>query len=90
MTERAPGVAARVSSGAVRAYQRAFSGRPSRCRFWPSCSEYALAALAAHGFLRGSWLTTRRLARCHTWGGHGVDLVPDNAFAPRRPERGAR
>jgi putative membrane protein insertion efficiency factor len=71
-----PGVAARAAGVAVRVYQRAFAGRLSPCRFWPTCSNYALEALEAHGFWRGSWLTTRRLARCHPWGGHGVDLVP--------------
>ncbi len=81
MSGRSPGLAARSASGAVRAYQRLSAGRPSPCRFWPTCSEYALDALANHGFWRGSWLTTRRLARCHPWGGHGVDPVP---------ERGAR
>ncbi len=77
MSGRSPGMAARTASRAVRVYQRVFAGRPSHCRFWPSCSEYALAALAMHGFWRGSWLTTRRLARCHPWGGHGVDPVPE-------------
>lgn len=44
------------------------------CRFYPSCSHYALAVLEHHGFLRGSWLTLRRLARCHPWHPGGVDL----------------
>jgi putative membrane protein insertion efficiency factor len=48
-----------------------------RCRFAPSCSEYALEALQLHGPLKGVWLTARRLARCHPWGGHGYDPVPD-------------
>jgi hypothetical protein len=47
-----------------------------RCRFLPSCSEYALDALARHGALRGSWLTLLRLGRCHPWGGSGYDPVP--------------
>ena len=47
-----------------------------RCRFDPGCSEYCLQALARHGALRGSWLTLRRLARCHPWGGSGYDPVP--------------
>ncbi|MDF1586728.1 membrane protein insertion efficiency factor YidD [Rhodospirillales bacterium YIM 152171] len=46
------------------------------CRYVPSCSEYALEALAEHGALRGSWLALRRLARCHPWGGSGLDPVP--------------
>jgi len=49
----------------------------NRCRFVPSCSEYAQQALSRHGALKGLWLTLRRLARCHPWGGHGQDPVPD-------------
>lgn len=48
-----------------------------RCRFLPSCSEYALEAIAQHGAFRGAWLTVRRLVRCHPWGGHGYDPVPE-------------
>lgn len=47
-----------------------------RCRFEPSCSSYMLGALDGHGFLTGGWLSLRRLARCHPWGGHGYDPVP--------------
>jgi len=50
----------------------------SRCRFLPSCSEYAIEALRRHGLVRGAWLTTQRLLRCHPWGGHGYDPVPDD------------
>jgi len=46
------------------------------CRFAPSCSEYAVDALRAHGALEGSWLALRRVLRCHPWGGHGHDPVP--------------
>lgn len=46
------------------------------CRFTPSCSHYALEALREHGAVRGSWLTVRRLARCHPLGGWGYDPVP--------------
>jgi uncharacterized protein len=49
-----------------------------RCRFHPSCSAYALEALAQHGAVRGTWLATRRVARCHPWGGGGFDPVPPN------------
>jgi len=61
----------------VRGYRRLTACRPSPCRFDPSCSTYALAALERHGAARGSWLTIRRLARCHPWGGVGWDPVPD-------------
>jgi len=49
---------------------------PPSCRFQPSCSAYAVTALARYGALEGSWLAARRLARCHPWGGHGPDPVP--------------
>jgi len=49
---------------------------PPSCRYTPTCSEYALEALKLHGALHGSWLTLRRLGRCHPWGGHGYDPVP--------------
>ncbi|MGQ5524453.1 membrane protein insertion efficiency factor YidD [Chitinimonas sp. PSY-7] len=47
-----------------------------RCRFMPTCSQYAIDALNRHGACRGGWLTIRRLCRCHPWGGHGHDPVP--------------
>ena len=47
-----------------------------RCRFYPSCSAYALEAVQVHGALRGSWLAARRLSRCHPFHPGGIDLVP--------------
>lgn len=47
------------------------------CRFHPTCSQYALDAYRAYGPVRGSWLTLRRLARCHPFGGRGIDPVPE-------------
>jgi putative membrane protein insertion efficiency factor len=49
---------------------------PPSCRFTPSCSQYAIEALQRHGAIRGSWLSAKRLMRCHPWGGHGPDPVP--------------
>ena len=49
---------------------------PPSCRFTPTCSQYAVEALRKYGPLKGSWLTLRRLARCHPWGGSGYDPVP--------------
>lgn len=49
---------------------------PASCRYTPTCSAYAVEALRRHGAARGSWLTLRRLLRCHPWGGHGHDPVP--------------
>ena len=76
MTARDLSAPARVLRGAVRGYQRLAAGRMSPCRFVPSCSTYAVEALEAHGALRGGWLATRRIARCHPFGGHGYDPVP--------------
>lgn len=49
----------------------------SRCRFVPSCSDYAIQALETHGAAKGSWLSAKRVCRCHPWGGHGHDPVPE-------------
>lgn len=68
--------AARVVAAPVRLYRAVRAGRPSPCRYVPSCSSYALEALEEHGAVRGSWLTARRLCRCQPWGGLGVDPVP--------------
>jgi len=51
-------------------------GPLARCRFEPSCSEYAQQALQAHGAGKGSWLAVKRLCRCHPWGAWGPDPVP--------------
>lgn len=60
----------------------------SGCRFEPTCSRYALGALERHGAATGSYLTLRRLARCHPWCDGGHDPVPDapaGLFARLRP-----
>jgi putative membrane protein insertion efficiency factor len=67
----------------IRVYQQVWSPmRPQTCRFYPSCSAYAVTALQRFGLLRGSWLAARRLLRCHPWNPGGVDHVP-----PRATER---
>lgn len=62
----------------IRGYQLALSPwLGPRCRFTPTCSEYAMEAVRRHGPWRGTMLALRRLGRCHPWGGHGVDPVPE-------------
>ncbi len=69
---------ARIIALPVRAYRLIGSPWVGRgCRFHPTCSAYALEALEKHGGMRGTWLTLRRLARCHPLGGSGIDNVPD-------------
>jgi len=73
----APGrVLNRVLLAGIWLYQAARLGQPSPCRYTPTCSAYAAEALHVHGPLAGLWLTVRRLARCHPWGGFGPDPVP--------------
>jgi uncharacterized protein len=63
---------------ALRGYQ--YLLRPllgANCRFYPSCSDYALEAVERHGALRGTWLALRRVGRCHPWHPGGFDSVPD-------------
>lgn len=63
--------------GIVRAYQWLVSPLvPPSCRFYPSCSVYAVTALQRHGAVRGSWLAARRVARCHPFHPGGIDPVP--------------
>jgi putative membrane protein insertion efficiency factor len=70
-------VAVRLLLVPLRFYQRWISpALGPRCRFAPSCSHYAVAALQVHGPLRGSWLAARRVLRCHPWNPGGHDPVP--------------
>jgi putative membrane protein insertion efficiency factor len=72
-----PSLAARTLLGVVGLYQRLSAGRVAPCRFYPSCSHYAVEAIEVHGAWRGSGLALRRLSRCRPLGPHGVDLVPE-------------
>lgn len=61
----------------VRVYRSAISPLlPNRCRFYPTCSQYALEALERHGAAKGTYLTVRRLSRCHPFHQGGIDEVP--------------
>lgn len=61
----------------IRLYQGLRAGRPSPCRYLPTCSAYAAEALERYGMVRGSRLALRRVLRCHPWGGSGHDPVPE-------------
>jgi putative membrane protein insertion efficiency factor len=70
-------VIARLLVLLVRIYQRVISPLiPPACRFYPSCSAYAVTALERHGALHGTFLTVKRLCRCHPFHPGGIDLVP--------------
>jgi uncharacterized protein len=71
------GPVARVLTLLIRGYQLVLSPLLGpRCRFYPSCSAYAVHALGTHGAIKGTWLAARRLLRCHPWNPGGVDHVP--------------
>jgi len=71
---------AKLLLGLVRLYQLLLSPLfGGWCRFEPSCSVYASEAIRMHGARRGSWLAVKRLAKCHPFGGHGIDPVPSAA-----------
>ncbi|MGH9489393.1 MAG: membrane protein insertion efficiency factor YidD [Terriglobales bacterium] len=65
-----------IVTGMLRAYQMGISpGLPAACRYSPTCSQYAVEAVARHGALRGLWMAARRLARCHPFHAGGYDPV---------------
>jgi putative membrane protein insertion efficiency factor len=62
----------------IRLYQTLISPLlPATCRFHPTCSHYSIQALQKHGLIKGSWLSVKRISKCHPWGGQGNDPVPD-------------
>lgn len=74
---------------AIRAYRYAVSPLlGNHCRFYPSCSCYALEAIETHGAIRGSWLAVRRLLRCHPWHPGGLDPVPHSPLDSAKGHHG--
>jgi len=62
----------------VKIYQKLLSPlMPGKCRYQPTCSEYMIEALKTHGIYKGLILGTKRILRCHPWGGYGYDPVPE-------------
>jgi putative membrane protein insertion efficiency factor len=81
-----PSPLARLLMLPIRAWRLLSVHLTPRCRFHPSCSAYALEALATHGAVRGTGLAVKRVSRCHPWGGSGLDPVPPaNIRSPRPP-----
>ena len=71
------GLTAKIMLGLIRFYQYAVSPLiPPRCRYTPTCSQYALEAVKKYGALKGGWLAVKRIARCHPFGGSGHGPVP--------------
>ena len=61
----------------IRGYQLIISPLlGSNCRFMPTCSEYALESLRSYGLIKGSYLTIKRIGKCHPWGSNGYDPIP--------------
>jgi putative membrane protein insertion efficiency factor len=75
-----------VAAAPIRFYQRFISpGLPSRCKYHPSCSQYAVEAIRHYGILRGVVLAAWRLLRCNPWSHGGVDFVQDQKLFRSRP-----
>ena len=70
-------MAAKLLMGLIQFYRYAISPLiPPRCRYTPTCSQYALEAIRKYGAIKGGWLALKRICRCHPWGGHGHDPLP--------------
>lgn len=80
---------ARLMVAGLRGYQRLISPLlGSRCRFHPTCSQYAIEALSRFGAVRGAYLALRRVLRCHPWHDGGMDPLPaDFTWRHERPDR---
>ncbi|EHY79164.1 hypothetical protein PstZobell_17217 [Stutzerimonas stutzeri ATCC 14405 = CCUG 16156] len=76
----------KLAVASIKVYQYAISPMmASHCRFYPSCSCYALEAIETHGLFRGGWLSLRRLGRCHPWNPGGYDPVPSQKTSNSSP-----
>lgn len=68
---------AKIVIAPIKLYQMTGSGRLAHCRYLPTCSNYAIEAIQVHGPLRGLALAAKRIGRCHPFGSHGLDPVPE-------------
>jgi len=71
-----PKIGKKTAKLLIHGYQQLFSFREPTCRYFPSCSEYTDEAIENHGVTKGSWISMKRLLRCHPWGNSGYDPVP--------------
>jgi len=77
------GMGRRTVQAPIRMYRKYISPlKPATCRFYPTCSAYALEAIEVHGPVKGSWLAAKRIARCHPFNLGGLDPVPPLAEKP--------
>jgi putative membrane protein insertion efficiency factor len=75
-----------IAIAPIRVYQRAISpALPKRCKYYPSCSEYAVQSVRSYGILRGLVLAAWRLLRCNPWSHGGVDFVENQKLFSARP-----
>nr|WP_217635525.1 membrane protein insertion efficiency factor YidD [Aidingimonas halophila] len=61
-----------------------------RCRFWPSCSQYAVEAIQSFGPVKGGWLALKRVGKCHPWHPGGIDPVPEHHHASSTDRSGTQ
>ncbi len=90
VTASRPGIAVGLLALPIRAWRLVSRHLPPRCRYYPSCSAYALEALETHGAIRGSWLAAKRVSRCHPWHEGGIDPVPEPNVRSSSAPVGAR
>ncbi|GGH25333.1 membrane protein insertion efficiency factor YidD [Paenibacillus segetis] len=75
----------KVVQGPIHVYRKFISPlKPPTCRFYPTCSAYALEAIEVHGALKGSWLAARRIVKCHPFHPGGIDLVPPKSNTAKK------
>lgn len=78
-------VARKAFQAPIHVYRKYISPlKPPTCRFYPTCSAYALEAIEVHGALKGSWLAAKRIGKCHPFHPGGIDLVPERSMVKQQ------